>query len=154
MKVHQLINQLHYIALQPSHFSSPNDHVSSGKKAPFSPSIPSTNTAQQISQHYSRLLSRWPADRLRPAERHFQRLLQQRIQEAPVGQRDESREVNAAYSLLDDAIRKRYLLSESFMRPASKPEHYTALAQELDEAPDRTWFSGWVKRMKNLVRFQ
>lgn len=114
----------------------------------------SANTSQQISQHYSRLLSRWPADRLRPAERHFQRLLQKRIQEAPAGQRDESREVNAAYLLLDDALRKRYPLSNSFMHPASKPEHYTALAQELDEAPDRTWLNGWIKRMKNLVRFQ
>lgn len=114
-----------------------------------------TNTApQQISQHYSRLLSRWPADRLRPAERHFQRLLEKRIQAAPVGQRDEFREVSAAYLLLDNSIRSRYPLSESFMNPRSKPDHYTALAQELDEAPDRTWFAGWIKRMQNLVRFK
>ena len=116
--------------------------------------VPSANTTQQISQHYSRLLTRWPVDRLRPAERHFQRLLQQRIEAAPAGQRDESREVNAAYVLLDDSLRKRYPLSNSFMHPESKPDHYTALGQELDEAPDRTWFAGWVKRMKNMVRFQ
>lgn len=120
-------------------------------------SIPSrllTNNSKQISQHYARLLTRWPADRLRPAERHFQRILQQRIQAAPAGQRDESREVNAAYLLLDNALRKRNPLSESFMHPASKPDHYTALEQELDEAPNRTWFAGWIKRMKNIVRFQ
>jgi hypothetical protein len=136
------------------YISLSNKHVSPGRPTHTEPSLPSANTPQQISQHYSRLLSRWPADRLRPAERHFQRLLQKRIQEAPAGQRDETREVNAAYSLLDNAIRKRYPLSDSFMHPASKPEHYTALEQELDEAPDRTWLSGWIKRMKNLVRFQ
>jgi cytochrome b pre-mRNA-processing protein 6 len=136
------------------YISLSNNHVSPGRPTNNSSSIPFADILQQISQHYSRLLSRWPADRLRPAERHFQRLLQKRIQEAPAGQRDESREVNAAYSLLDNALRKRYPLSDSFMHPASKPEHYTALAQELDEAPDRTWLSGWIKRMKNLVRFQ
>jgi cytochrome b pre-mRNA-processing protein 6 len=136
------------------YISLSNNHVSPGRPTNTSSSIPFADILQQISQHYSRLLSRWPADRLRPAERHFQRLLQKRIQEAPAGQRDESREVNAAYSLLDNALRKRYPLSDSFMHPASKPEHYTALAQELDEAPDRTWLSGWIKRMKNLVRFQ
>jgi hypothetical protein len=136
------------------YISLSNNHVSPGRPTNTSSSIPFADILQQISQHYSRLLSRWPADRLRPAERHFQRLLEKRIQEAPAGQRDESREVNAAYSLLDNALRKRYPLSDSFMHPASKPEHYTALAQELDEAPDRTWFSGWIKRMKNLVRFQ
>jgi len=56
--------------------------------------------------------------------------------------------------LLDNTLRKRYPLSNSFMHPESKPEHYTALEQELDEAPDRTWLAGWIKRMKNLVRFQ
>ncbi|KAM0716975.1 hypothetical protein Q7P37_006827 [Cladosporium fusiforme] len=105
---------------------------------------------QQISQHYSRLLTRWPIDRLRPAERHFQRLLQQRIQAAPAGPRDESREVNAAYLLLDNALHKRHRLSDSIMHPTSNPDHYTALAKELEEAPDRTWFGNWKKRMQNL----
>ena len=120
------------------------------------PSLASTDTdlLQQIAQQYSRLLNRWPVDRLRPAERHFQRLLQQRIQAAPAGERDESREVNAAYLLLDNSLRKRYPVSESLMHPASKPDHYTALEKELDEAPDRTWFGNWVNRMKNLVRMK
>ncbi|KAL1583227.1 hypothetical protein WHR41_07834 [Cladosporium halotolerans] len=109
---------------------------------------------QQIALHYSRLLSRWPVDRLRPAELHFQRLLQNRIQEAPAGSRDESHDVNAAYLLLDNAIRKRHPLSDSMMHPASKPDHYDALAKELDEAPDRTWFANVVKRMQNLIRFK
>lgn len=40
------------------------------------------------------------------------------------------------------------------MHPTSNPDHYTALAKELDEAPDRTWFQNWKKRMQNLIRFQ
>ena len=114
----------------------------------------STNTTQQISQHYSRLLARWPVDKLRPAERHFQRLLEKRIQAAPTVTRDESREVNAAYLLLENGFRKRYPVSDAFMHPASKPDHYTALAKELEEAPNRTWWTNWVKRMQNLVRLQ
>jgi len=113
-----------------------------------------TNITQQISQHYSRLLARWPVDKLRPAERHFQRLLEKRIQAAPTATRDEPREVNAAYLLLENGFRKRYPVSDAFMHPASKPDHYTALAKELEEAPNRTWFSNWVKRMQNLVRLQ
>jgi len=40
------------------------------------------------------------------------------------------------------------------MHPESRPDHYTALAKELEEAPDRSWFGSWMNRMKNLVRFQ
>lgn len=40
------------------------------------------------------------------------------------------------------------------MKPASNPTHYTDLARELDEAPDRTWMGNFMKRMKNMVRFR
>lgn len=141
---------LHLVYTSQHHHVSPGTH--SIRHVP-SPNV-FTNTTQQISQHYSRLLARWPVDKLRPAERHFQRLLEKRIQEAPAGTRDESREVNAAYILLENGLRKRYPVSDAFMHPASKPDHYTALAKELEEAPNRTWFSNWVKRMQNLVRLQ
>jgi hypothetical protein len=135
------------------YISLSNNHVSPGRPTNNSSSIPFADILQQISQHYSRLLSRWPADRLRPAERHFQRLLQKRIQEAPAGQRDESREVNAAYSLLDNALRKRYPLSDSFMHPASKPEHYTALAQDQeDEEPGQVPVS-WCHHSRSMCSF-
>lgn len=62
--------------------------------------------------------------------------------------------MNAAYLLLDNALRKRHPPSNSMMHPTSNPDHYTALAKELDEAPDRTWFQNWKKRMQNLIRFQ
>lgn len=111
--------------------------------------------AQQISQHYSRLLTRWPVDRLRPAERSFQNVvLRKRLEAAPSGSGDEKREVNAAYLLLDNALSRQYPLSASTMKPASNPNHYTELEKELNEVPDRTWFGNFMKRMQGLIRFR
>ncbi|KAF2769020.1 hypothetical protein EJ03DRAFT_382967, partial [Teratosphaeria nubilosa] len=108
---------------------------------------------QQIVQHYSRLLRRWPVDRLRPEDRQFRSLLRKRLQTPPTPYRNEAAEVNAAYSLLDDTYAKQYPLGEKMMRPASNPNHYLDLGAELDEAPDRTWLQGFVKRMKEMIRF-
>ena len=66
----------------------------------------------------------------------------------------ESREVNAAYLLIDNAFTKQYPLSEAMMKPASSPGHYTDLARELDEAPDRTWLGNLKKRLSNMVRLR
>ena len=109
---------------------------------------------QQITQHYSRLLIRWPVDRLRPDQPHFQDLIRKRIAAAPAGQRDESKEVNAAYLLLDNTFAKQSPLSDRIMKPASNPNHYTDLAKELEEAPDRTWLGNMMKRMSGLIRFR
>ncbi|KAK4549088.1 hypothetical protein LTR36_007544 [Oleoguttula mirabilis] len=109
---------------------------------------------QQTIQHYARLLTRWPTDRLRPEHPHFQQLLRKRLQAAPSSHANEAREVNAAYLLIDNAFAKQYPLSENVMKPTSAPTHYTDLERELDEAPDRTWWDGVVKRVKGLVRLR
>lgn len=93
-------------------------------------------------------------DRLRPEEQQFQRLLKNRIRAAPTPSRDETKEVNAAYLLLDNAFTKRYPVSTRLMEPESNPNHYKALAKELDELPDRTWFGNLAKRLQNMVRFR
>ncbi|CAK4034882.1 Hypothetical predicted protein [Lecanosticta acicola] len=107
---------------------------------------------QRIAAHYSRLLARWPKDQLRP-EKQFSSILQQRTQKPPVPYRDEEKEVNSAYLLLDNAITKQFPLQEKLLRPASNPEHYEALKRELEELPNRSWLQNFTNRMKRMVRF-
>jgi len=112
---------------------------------------------QQIASHYSRILTRWPLDRLRPEERSFQNLvLKKRIESAPntSGGQHERKDVNAAYLLLDNVFAKQYPLSDKMMKPASNPDHYIDLTKELEEAPNRTWFGNLMRRMQGIVRFQ
>ncbi|THV86224.1 hypothetical protein D6D17_00692 [Aureobasidium pullulans] len=121
----------------------------------------------QASKHYARILSQWPVDRLRP-EISFQSVLKKRLEAAPVAQvnqantaqtqapkaRNELREINALYSLLEDRYSSTYPLSNAMMHPASAPEHYTTLVKELDEVPDRTFFQRIASRFKGMVRLQ
>nr|POE98295.1 hypothetical protein CFP56_64888 [Quercus suber] len=100
------------------------------------------NPAKQISNHYARLLTLWPTDRLRPSERHFQSLLRKRIDSVPENSQHEKGEVNAAYLLLDDTFRKQFQISKKTLRPTSNPDYYVDLQKELEEAPDRSWLSG------------
>ncbi|KAG2166266.1 hypothetical protein D6C84_03874 [Aureobasidium pullulans] len=121
----------------------------------------------QASKHYARILSQWPVDRLRP-EISFQSVLKKRLEAAPVAQvnqantaqtqapkaRNELREINALYSLLENRYSSTYPLSNAMMHPASAPEHYTTLVKELDEVPDRTFFQRIASRFKGMVRLQ
>ncbi|KAK3072830.1 hypothetical protein LTR53_006105 [Teratosphaeriaceae sp. CCFEE 6253] len=104
----------------------------------------------QLTQHYTRLLTRWPVDRLRPDERSFQHLLRQRIQTPPTAVAAAEKEVNAAYLLLDNAYTKQYPLPSSLMEPASNPTMYVDLKRELVEAPDRTWWGNFKKRITGM----
>jgi hypothetical protein len=65
---------------------------------------------QLLSKHYTRILSRWPKDLLRP-ETTFQSLLKARIAKLPTQTEQEAsvelRNVNALYSLLDDRYTKK-----------------------------------------------
>ncbi|KAI4729973.1 hypothetical protein E4T49_02185 [Aureobasidium sp. EXF-10728] len=119
----------------------------------------------QASKHYARILSKWPVDRLRP-EISFQSVLKKRLEAAPVAHlneantartqppkpRDEAREVNALYSLLENRYSTAYPLSNAMMHPASAPAHYTTLVKELNEVPDRTFFQRIASRFKGMIR--
>ncbi|KAI5237833.1 hypothetical protein E4T43_07847 [Aureobasidium subglaciale] len=119
----------------------------------------------QASKHYARILSQWPVDRLRP-EISFQSVLKKRLEAAPVAQvnqantaqasapkpRNEDREINALYSLLENRYTSVYPVSPNMMRPLSAPDHYTNLVKELDEVPDRTFFQRIANRFKSMIR--
>lgn len=110
-------------------------------------------TSQTIAAHYARLLTRWPQDVLRP-EKSFTKIFQPRVQTPPAPCRDEEKEVNAAYLLLDNAFTKQFRLQQRLLKPDSNPEHYTALKQELEELPHRTWFGNLKRRLTNMVRLK
>jgi cytochrome b pre-mRNA-processing protein 6 len=65
---------------------------------------------QTVSKHYSRILSQWPKDPLRP-EVSFQKVLEARVaasQDLPEGDvAAELRNTNALYSLLDNRYTKK-----------------------------------------------
>lgn len=133
---------------------------------------------QQTLTHFSRLLSRWPTDRLRPEATSFQRLLQSRItpsqsqpgnspstpvphvvSDSPFGKSSahspeaDRAEINAAYLLLDDTFEKAYKLSHRMMQPASDPAYYERLGKEIEEGPGRGVWSRLGKRLQGMIRW-
>ena len=108
-------------------------------------------TVSNLAAHYTRLLTRWPKDLLRPEERHFQRLLQSRIRD-PSSQT--STEANAGYLLLDNTFTTRYHLSDKIMKPASDPGHYERLAREIEEGPKRGVLDRVWKRVSGMIRMK
>jgi hypothetical protein len=109
---------------------------------------------QKTIAHYSRIVSQWPSDVLRPERTFTDGVLKPRLSKPPVPFRTEDKEINAAYLLIGDVFRKQYPLPESLMKPASNPEFYDNLAQELKELPDRSMFGAWLKRMQNMIRWK
>ncbi|KAF1352003.1 hypothetical protein BDV97DRAFT_397059 [Delphinella strobiligena] len=129
----------------------------------------------QISKHYTRLLTKWPVDRLRP-EISFQDVLRKRIAAAPTPQINpantaqaevpssanvarstpaaELREINALYSLLENRYSHEFPLSTKMMNPTSMPNHYKDLAAELDQLPGRSRFQSFIKRLSGMVRWK
>lgn len=125
----------------------------------YSVLIKSPNISQlNLAAHYTRLIARWPIDALRPENRQFQRLLENRLRAtndtAAVDGNDLSKQANAAYLLLDDVLSKRYPLSDKLMKPASRPTLYEELDQELQEGPRRGMMSYIWKRITGMVRRQ
>jgi len=123
-------------------------------------------------KHYLRALSRWPKDNLRP-ECQFQDVMQRRIDQrflpasspntpnaaqavanSAIDEKVEFGQVNAIYSLLENRYSRKYPITGSLMKPASSPTHYTDLVKELEEAPERSWFSQQMNKWKGFLRFQ
>ncbi|GAB7343598.1 hypothetical protein MBLNU457_1599t1 [Dothideomycetes sp. NU457] len=123
----------------------------------------------QVIQQYSRILTQWPVDRLRPGVQ-FQDVLKKRVETAPasksamqnitqipsthVTRSSEMQEINALSALLDNALSKRSPVPRAMMSPQSAPDHYNNLAREIEEAPDRSWFGNLRKKLSNMVRWQ
>lgn len=90
----------------------------------------------------------------------------------PINEKAEMDQVNALLSLLGNRYTKRvsekllpntspmltlelqFPLSDSLMKPASNPTHYTDLVEELLAAPNRSWFERLVGRWRKSIRLQ
>lgn len=48
----------------------------------------------------------------------------------------------------------QYQLSGSLTKPASNPNHYTNLIEEIEKAPTRSWLEATINRWKGFIRFQ
>ncbi|EPE26964.1 hypothetical protein GLAREA_02878 [Glarea lozoyensis ATCC 20868] len=120
-----------------------------------------------VYKHYLRALSKWPKDALRP-ECRFEDVMQKRIERkfnpsknvpdgkpagaVTINEKAEMDQVNAIYSLINNRYTKQYPLGSSFMKPTSNPTHYKDLVRELEEAPNRSWFSSMLNKWKGSLR--
>lgn len=66
----------------------------------------------------------------------------------------ESAQVTALFSLLEDRYAKKYVLGEAVFKPTSAPEHYTKLMEEIERAPQKTWWQAKVDEWKMKIRWQ
>lgn len=87
----------------------------------------------------------------------FQNVLRKRIEAnsslAPSDE-DQLRQANALYSLLENRYKKKYAIVGGVLKPKSNPTYFDDLVQELEEAPNRSWFDRMMLRVKGLVRLQ
>ena len=132
---------------------------------------------QIAARHWSRILRRWPKDRMRPDWVAVQTVMQKRLdtrlnpsspsattsEQAAVDVKqpkkvwDEAKEmqqVNSLYSLLENRYMNENPLPETLRYPQSQPEHYDALLHEFEAAPDRTWLQRLWLKVTGSVRLQ
>ncbi|KAL1602831.1 hypothetical protein SLS60_006252 [Paraconiothyrium brasiliense] len=129
--------------------------------------------------HYTRILSLWPKDLLRP-NLPFTRTIERRatlygvkpvsppvedakksdipaVKPAPTAKpspQAELPQINALYSLLENRYSKKYPLSPGVLKPTSNPEHYDRLMEEIERAPKKSWFQAKMDEWKMKIRWQ
>lgn len=145
---------------------------------PFATTANPTAT-QSLTRTFQALLSRWPADPLRPTA-HLGTILAARLSAAPPPPPTKTTspssspsptppsaatitpaQVRATAALLDDAFAKAYALrpdrsvtgAKGLMRPRSNPEYYEVLMRDLEEVPTRTWWGRMKIRVGGMFRW-
>ncbi|KAF1839575.1 hypothetical protein BDW02DRAFT_584832 [Decorospora gaudefroyi] len=127
--------------------------------------------ASTIAKQYTRLLTLWPKDPLRP-NFPFTRAIEHRGQafglqpttpastksksaapSSPLNPKLEQAQVNALFSLLENRYSTKYSLSPRVLNPESAPEHYAMLLREIDRAPSKSWWQATLQGLKGKVRW-
>lgn len=62
--------------------------------------------------------------------------------------------VNALYLLMENKFSKKYPISQEVLRPKSNPEHYDRLMEEIERAPQKSWWSAKLDEWRMKVRWQ
>ncbi|KAF2641520.1 hypothetical protein P280DRAFT_517717 [Massarina eburnea CBS 473.64] len=132
-----------------------------------------------VANHYTRILSLWPQDALRPNS-PFTRTIEKRglpfgVQplppsdpsvskekpsiaaakpSSPPSPQSEAPQINALYTLLEDRYSKKYPLSPAVFRPTSNPEYYDRLMAEIERAPQKSWLQAKLDEWKLKIRWQ
>ncbi|PGH15102.1 hypothetical protein AJ79_02628 [Helicocarpus griseus UAMH5409] len=111
--------------------------------------------------HLTRLLSRWPADPVRPASISVQTYLKSRIPATTTAtptqqqqQQPSAASVNALYSLLENRYAREYPLPANLRHPRSAPQHYDEVLREFREAPGRGLIGRFMRKIRGVLRFQ
>jgi cytochrome b pre-mRNA-processing protein 6 len=135
---------------------------------------------KNIGKHYTRLLSLWPKDALRPTQ-PFTKAIEHRAlpygvaplpdptqtdaskppapkesapPPSPPNPQAELANINALYSLLGSRYSTSYKLSPGVLKPTSNPEHYDRLMDEIARAPTKTWLQAKLDEWKMKIRWR
>src|SRR5262245_56799044 len=115
-----------------------------------------------ITRHYTRILSLWPKDALRPnlpftraIEHHALPYGVKPLSPSPASAKSttsphahvpspsnpqtELANINALYSLLENRYSKAHPISPGVLKPTSNLEHYDRLMEEIEAAPGKSW---------------
>lgn len=66
----------------------------------------------------------------------------------------ESAQITALFSLLENRYAKKYPLSDAVFKPRSAPDHYDNLMAEIERAPRKTWWQAKVDEWKMMIRWK
>ncbi|RPA79787.1 hypothetical protein BJ508DRAFT_363016 [Ascobolus immersus RN42] len=127
-------------------------------------------SASALRRGYLRAIEHWPSDPIRP-ELSFADFLQNRVKTdfgiaedgkvdgsvKPVtavdfNAEDSKRQLNAIMTLLDNRYKQKYPVTDHILRPASNPDYYQKLVDEIDEAPKRSWLGRKINAWKGWIR--
>lgn len=64
----------------------------------------------------------------------------------------EVKQAQVLASLLENRYASKYPMPASLRNPKSNPTYYDDLIREMQEAPNRSWFGGVMKRFKGALR--
>ncbi|KAF2130055.1 hypothetical protein P153DRAFT_339541 [Dothidotthia symphoricarpi CBS 119687] len=136
-----------------------------------------------ITKQYTRLLALWPHDALRPNLPFTSTILHRGLpygvqplpsaddstqtapsskpastpskpaSSTPTTPQLEQAQINALYSLLENRYSTKYKLSPGVLKPSSAPEHYDRLMEEIEKAPQKTWWEAKVDEWKRKIRW-
>jgi cytochrome b pre-mRNA-processing protein 6 len=66
----------------------------------------------------------------------------------------ESAQITALFSLLENRYANKYPLGDAVFKPRSAPEHYENLMAEIERAPGKTWWQAKVDEWKMMIRWK
>ncbi|KAK5081404.1 hypothetical protein LTR70_000976 [Exophiala xenobiotica] len=129
-------------------------------------------------KHWSRIISRWPVDKVRPESVSFQTLMRKRLEKyqnpakaaeaAKVkgneyniraadltwDEAKEMKQANALYALFENRFAKDAPFPKKLRFPESQPTHYDDIITESERAPSRGFLTKMTDKLKGMIRLR